>query len=116
MLVNQNHCYSMTYKLTYQPDNQNTIKILLATDNHIGYLERDPVRGRDSFDTFEEILQLAVKHGVRTLSLAAQKRQGKGLIDTLRSISFFLREIFSTKTGHQEIAYIASLHSSVNTL
>lgn len=37
---------------------------MLATDNHIGYLERDPIRGRDSFDTFEEILQLAVKHDV----------------------------------------------------
>lgn len=41
-----------------------TIKILLATDNHIGYLERDPVRGQDAINTFEEILQLAVKHEV----------------------------------------------------
>ena len=40
---------------------------MLATDNHIGYLERDPVRGRDSINTFEEILQLAVKHDVRAL-------------------------------------------------
>ncbi|KAJ3563348.1 hypothetical protein NP233_g9002 [Leucocoprinus birnbaumii] len=37
-----------------------TIRILLATDNHIGYNERDPVRGQDSINTFEEILQLAV--------------------------------------------------------
>ncbi len=42
-----------------------TIKIMLATDNHIGYLERDPVRGQDSINTFREILQLAVKHDVR---------------------------------------------------
>jgi double-strand break repair protein MRE11 len=42
----------------------NIIKILLATDNHIGYLERDPVRGQDSINTFKEILQLAVKHDV----------------------------------------------------
>jgi len=40
-------------------------KIMLATDNHIGYLERDPIRGQDSINTFEEILQLAVKHDVR---------------------------------------------------
>ncbi|SPO32810.1 related to MRE11 - DNA repair and meiotic recombination protein [Ustilago trichophora] len=40
------------------------IKIMLATDNHIGYMERDPVRGQDSIRTFEEILQLAVEHDV----------------------------------------------------
>lgn len=45
-------------------DADDTIKILLATDNHIGYLERDPVRGQDSINTFREILQLAVKHDV----------------------------------------------------
>ena len=53
-----------TYKA---PDN--TIKILLATDNHIGYLERDPIRGQDSINTFKEILQLAVKHDVGSASL-----------------------------------------------
>ncbi|CDU22192.1 related to MRE11-DNA repair and meiotic recombination protein [Sporisorium scitamineum] len=40
------------------------IKIMLATDNHIGYMERDAVRGQDSIRTFEEILQLAVQHDV----------------------------------------------------
>lgn len=38
---------------------ENIFKILIATDNHIGYLERDPIRGQDSFQTFEEILQIA---------------------------------------------------------
>ncbi|KAG8918070.1 meiotic recombination, partial [Tulasnella sp. 408] len=46
------------------------IKIMLATDNHIGYLERDPVRGQDAMDTFEEILKLAVKHDVDFILLA----------------------------------------------
>ena len=41
-----------------------TIRIMLATDNHIGYLERDPIRGQDSINTFKEILQLAVKYDV----------------------------------------------------
>lgn len=36
-----------------------TLKILVATDNHLGYLEKDPIRGKDSFDSFEEILKLA---------------------------------------------------------
>ncbi|RDB17053.1 Double-strand break repair protein MRE11 [Hypsizygus marmoreus] len=46
------------------------IKILLATDNHIGYMERDPIRGQDSINTFREILQLAVKHDVDFVLLA----------------------------------------------
>ncbi|KAI8644707.1 Metallo-dependent phosphatase-like protein [Parasitella parasitica] len=40
-------------------EDNDTFKILIATDNHIGYLERDPIRGQDSFQTFEEILQIA---------------------------------------------------------
>ena len=48
---------------------EDMIKIMLATDNHIGYLERDPVRGQDAINTFEEILQLAVKHDVCTYAL-----------------------------------------------
>ncbi|KAF8895901.1 hypothetical protein CPB84DRAFT_1248682 [Gymnopilus junonius] len=47
-----------------------TIRIMLATDTHIGYMERDPVRGQDSINTFKEILQLAVKHEVDFILLA----------------------------------------------
>eukprot|EP01133_Synstelium_polycarpum_P007728 gene7728-9058_t len=35
------------------------MRVLVATDNHLGYLERDPIRGDDSFNSFEEILQYA---------------------------------------------------------
>ncbi|KAI0316569.1 Metallo-dependent phosphatase-like protein [Amylostereum chailletii] len=49
---------------------EDTIRIMLATDNHIGYLERDPIRGQDSINTFKEILQLAVKHDVDFVLLA----------------------------------------------
>jgi double-strand break repair protein MRE11 len=38
---------------------ENTLRILIATDNHLGYNEKDPVRGNDSFDAFEEILKYA---------------------------------------------------------
>ncbi|EGG14929.1 DNA repair exonuclease [Cavenderia fasciculata] len=37
------------------------MRILVATDNHLGYLEKDPIRGDDSFNSFEEILQYAHK-------------------------------------------------------
>ncbi|CAB4012153.1 double-strand break repair MRE11-like [Paramuricea clavata] len=40
-------------------DHENTMSILVATDNHIGYMEKDPERASDSLVTFEEILQIA---------------------------------------------------------
>lgn len=36
-----------------------TIRILVATDNHVGYAEDDPIRGDDSWRTFDEVLALA---------------------------------------------------------
>lgn len=48
---------------------------MLATDNHIGYLERDPVRGQDAIDTFEEILKLAVKYDVRSSTHSQSKQK-----------------------------------------
>jgi double-strand break repair protein MRE11 len=31
----------------------NVIRIMIMTDNHLGYCERDPIRGNDSFASFE---------------------------------------------------------------
>ncbi|SCV70228.1 BQ2448_1622 [Microbotryum intermedium] len=47
-------------RLTQAVEPDRCIKVLLATDNHVGYAENDPVRGRDSINTFREILELAV--------------------------------------------------------
>ncbi|XP_022175079.1 double-strand break repair protein MRE11 [Myzus persicae] len=46
-----------------QDDSEN-FKILVATDLHLGFEEKNLVRADDSFNTFEEVLQLAVKHKV----------------------------------------------------
>ncbi|KAI9100674.1 putative nuclease Mre11 [Phlyctochytrium arcticum] len=46
-----------------------TFKILIATDNHIGYMEKDPIRGTDSYDAFEEILKQAQANEVDMLLL-----------------------------------------------
>ncbi|XP_072258772.1 double-strand break repair protein MRE11 [Pyxicephalus adspersus] len=40
-------------------DDEDTFKILVATDIHLGYMEKDAIRGNDSFVTFDEILRLA---------------------------------------------------------
>ncbi|KAF8916588.1 Metallo-dependent phosphatase-like protein [Mucidula mucida] len=70
-----------------------TIKILLATDNHIGYLERDPVRGQDSINTFREILQLARKHDVDFILLAGDLfHENKPSRNCLYSTIALLRE------------------------
>jgi double-strand break repair protein MRE11 len=42
-----------------EPPNSKTIRLMISTDNHLGYLESDPVRGLDSFAAFEEVLYLA---------------------------------------------------------
>lgn len=47
-----------------------TFKILIASDIHLGYNERHPLRGNDSFDSFEEVLQAASKHNVDFILLA----------------------------------------------
>lgn len=40
----------------------NIFKIMIATDNHLGYQEKDELRKHDSFLAVEEILQESLKH------------------------------------------------------
>ncbi|XP_044060086.1 double-strand break repair protein MRE11 [Siniperca chuatsi] len=40
-------------------DDEDTFKILIATDIHLGYLEKDAIRGNDSYNTLNEILKCA---------------------------------------------------------
>jgi double-strand break repair protein MRE11 len=41
-----------------------TIRILVATDSHVGYNERDAKRKDDSWKTFDEVMRLAKEHDV----------------------------------------------------
>ncbi|CAM4556794.1 unnamed protein product [Leuciscus chuanchicus] len=45
-------------------DDEDTFKILIATDIHLGYLEKDAIRGNDTFVTFDEIMKQAVQNEV----------------------------------------------------
>ena len=45
-------------------DAGNTLRILVATDCHLGYMEKDEVRRHDSFQAFEEICSIAEKKKV----------------------------------------------------
>lgn len=51
-----------SFHVNYRED---TWRILIATDSHLGYLERDQIRRDDSFDALEEILCLAESEQVR---------------------------------------------------
>ncbi|KAJ8097528.1 Mre11 DNA-binding presumed domain-containing protein [Lipomyces tetrasporus] len=48
----------------------NTVRILISSDNHVGYNERDPIRGDDSWKTFHEIMLLAKELDVDMVLLA----------------------------------------------
>ncbi|VDP79285.1 unnamed protein product [Echinostoma caproni] len=50
--------------MTDSNETENTFRILVSTDNHLGFAERDSIRGPDSLRTFEEILHLAQKNDV----------------------------------------------------
>lgn len=49
----------------------NTLRILITTDNHVGFEERDPVRGEDSFLALEEAMGIAVQQQVRVVTSTA---------------------------------------------
>uniref|UniRef100_A0A0A0LFW7 Double-strand break repair protein n=1 Tax=Cucumis sativus TaxID=3659 RepID=A0A0A0LFW7_CUCSA len=48
---------------------KNTLRVLVATDCHLGYLEKDEIRRHDSFKAFEEICSIAEQKQVDFLLL-----------------------------------------------
>ncbi|PWN27482.1 DNA repair exonuclease [Jaminaea rosea] len=71
----------------------NHLKILLATDNHIGYMERDPVRGQDSINAFREILKIAVERDVDMILLGGDLfHENKPSRSTLHQVMASLRQ------------------------
>ncbi|SRR6266480_7041508 len=68
-----------------------TIRILVATDNHVGYNERDAIRGDDSSRTFNEIMSLATEQDVDMVLLAGDlfhdnKPSRKSLYEVMKSL------------------------------
>ncbi|KAJ5714547.1 uncharacterized protein N7483_011728 [Penicillium malachiteum] len=73
------------------PQDAETIRILISTDNHVGYNERDPIRGDDSWKTFHEIMCLAKEQDVDMVLLAGDlfhenKPSRKSMYQVMRSI------------------------------
>ena len=72
---------------------ENTFRILLATDNHLGYAEKDPIRGDDSFETFNEILEIATKNKVDFVLLGGDLfHENRPSLNTLHTTISLLRK------------------------
>ncbi|PTB63657.1 DNA repair exonuclease, partial [Trichoderma citrinoviride] len=68
-----------------------TIRILVATDNHVGYEERDAIRKDDSWRTFDEIMTIARSEDVDMVLLAGDlfhdnKPSRKSLYQVMRTL------------------------------
>ncbi|KIV93755.1 DNA repair protein (mre11) [Exophiala mesophila] len=68
-----------------------SIRILVATDNHVGAHERDSTRGDDSWRTFHEIMELAKERDVDMVLLAGDlfhdnKPSRKSMYNVMRSL------------------------------
>ena len=68
-----------------------TIRVLVSTDNHVGYNERDANRGDDSWKTFHEIMCLAKERDVDMVLLAGDlfhenKPSRKSMYQVMRSL------------------------------
>ncbi|OQN97373.1 hypothetical protein B0A48_16437 [Cryoendolithus antarcticus] len=68
-----------------------TIRVLVSTDNHVGYNERDAIRGDDSWKTFNEIMCLAKDRDVDMVLLAGDlfhenKPSRKSMYQVMRSL------------------------------
>lgn len=68
-----------------------TIRILVATDNHVGYNERDAIRGDDSWKSFDEVMKLAKDRDVDMVLLAGDlfhenKPSRKSMYQVMRSL------------------------------
>ncbi|KAK5132429.1 hypothetical protein LTR08_009112 [Meristemomyces frigidus] len=68
-----------------------TIRILISTDNHVGYGERDPIRGDDSWKSFHEVMCVAKERDVDMVLLAGDlfhenKPSRKSMYQVMRSL------------------------------
>jgi double-strand break repair protein MRE11 len=92
------------------------VRILVSTDNHLGFAERDPVRCDDCFAAFEEVLLTAKKKKVDFVLLAGDMfHENKPSRRTLHATMELLRKyclgddpVFTTILNDQKEIFKAS--------
>jgi len=79
------------------------LRIVISTDNHLGYKERDPIRGMDSFAAFEEVLCFSKWKGADMLLLGGDVfHDNKPSRRTMHQTYDLLREYV---LGHEPVAF-----------
>ena len=53
-----------SFRPVISSSSSSTFRILVASDNHVGYKETDSIRGEDSFEAFEEVFKIAQEEKV----------------------------------------------------
>ena len=84
-------CHSLTAPTGLTTIAADTIRILVATDSHVGYNERDPIRGDDSARTFEEVMRIAKDRDVDMILLSGDlfhdnKPSRKAMYEVMRAV------------------------------
>ncbi|XP_030369777.1 double-strand break repair protein MRE11 [Scaptodrosophila lebanonensis] len=103
-------------------DSDNVIRVLVATDNHLGYAEKDPVRGTDSFTAFEEILELAVSEDVDMILLGGDlfhdsvpsQNSMHRCIELLRRYTFGDKPVSLEVLSDQTLSFHNTINQTVN--
>jgi len=101
---------------------EDTLRVLISTDNHLGYAERDPIRGLDSFAAFEEVLALAKRHKCDMVLFAGDLfHENKPSRRTLHKTMTIIRKYCMGSNpvqiqivSNQEQNFKRSLHGRVN--
>ncbi|KAI4099868.1 MAG: hypothetical protein L6R37_005775 [Teloschistes peruensis] len=71
-----------------------SIRILVATDSHVGYNERDHIRGDDSWKSFHEVMSLAKERDIDMVLLGGDlfhenKPSRKSMYQVMRSLRMY---------------------------
>jgi len=99
-----------------------TLRVLISTDNHLGYAERDPIRGNDSFAAFEEVLILAKRHNCDMVLLAGDlfhenkpsRRTLHKTMNILRRYTMGPNPVSFQILSNQRSNFRSSIHGVVN--
>ncbi|CDI83182.1 YALI0B14553p, related [Eimeria praecox] len=95
---------------------ENTFKILIATDTHLGYKGEDPVRGNDSFRTFEEILQIGRREKVDFMlhggDLFDENKPSRTTLYTTYNTPFNIEQHSIPYTRAQQIIQYTTQHNT----
>ncbi|KAG8467420.1 hypothetical protein KFE25_000736 [Diacronema lutheri] len=97
-----------------------TFKIMIASDIHLGYMEKDPVRGDDSFLAFEEVLHRAKECDADFLLLGGDlfhdnkpsRKTMQRTMELLRDNCLGSKEVLFTITSNQSENFHDKHHSA----